>query len=88
MGGPPGPPLPECSSGLSLGAPGCQRARQVLLEALMRIKRKDKKQYFAAAVDPQLVPDYHLVITRPMHFAAMREKAEKDLYQGSFGVWS
>ena len=64
------------------GGPGWPRARQVLMEALLRIKKKDKKQFFAVPVDPKLVPDYHLVIRRPMNFEAMREKAERDLYPG------
>ncbi|CDI74223.1 hypothetical protein, conserved [Eimeria praecox] len=63
------------------GGPGSSRSRQVLLEALMRIKKKDKKQFFAVAVDSKLVPDYHLVVTNPMHFEAMREKIENGIYQ-------
>ncbi|OEH79948.1 hypothetical protein cyc_01595 [Cyclospora cayetanensis] len=70
----------EALEGL-VASPGCPRVRQVLLEALQRLKRKDKKQYFAVAVDPKLVPDYESVVTNPMHFEAIREKAEKGLYQ-------
>ncbi|CDJ28356.1 uncharacterized protein EMH_0040220 [Eimeria mitis] len=73
--GPPGAPE-------SVGGPPCSsRSRQVLLEALMRIKKKDKKQFFAVAVDSKLVPDYHLVVRNPMHFEAMREKIENGVYQ-------
>ncbi|KAL8271768.1 hypothetical protein Esti_004363 [Eimeria stiedai] len=57
-----GPPTdvgpPACGPG---GAPSWPRTRQVLLDALTRLKKKDKKQFFAFPIDPQLVPDYHLV---------------------------
>ena len=85
--------LPATGEGVGGGPGASPRSRQVLLEALLRIRKKDKKQYFAVEVDPKLVPDYYVVVSNPMHFDAMRQKVEEGLYQGKqsppgFGVSS
>ncbi|KAL8430705.1 hypothetical protein Efla_003687 [Eimeria flavescens] len=77
-GGPPGEV--GAPSGGGGGPPGSLRSRQVLLDALTRLKKKDKKQFFAFPIDPRLVPDYHLVVRNPMDFETMKHKVERDMY--------
>lgn len=55
------------------------------MEALARLRRRDRKQFFAFAVDEKLVPDYRLVVSTPMSLDVMAKKVQEGAYKSTKG---